>query len=81
MALLQYVWTQRKMVKLFNSLEGGSRIPHSTIQCIVAPAFKLLPLPVHSFCSCDKVDHKQEVLLSFVFTKSDCHLTITTALS
>ena len=29
----------------------------------IAPqTFKLLPLPVPSFCSCDKVYHKQEVL-------------------
>ena len=33
------------------------------------------PLSVVLLCSCDNVYHKQDVRF-FVFTRSDCHLTI-----
>ena len=49
---------------------------------IFATLRKISPLPVLYFCSCDKVYYKQELLLSYVFTRhtfrSDFHfLTIT----
>lgn len=39
---------------------------------------KLLPLPVISFNSCDKVYKKQEVCFLFYNYRSDCHLAIVT---
>jgi len=40
--------------------------------------FQSPPLSVPFICLWDNVYHKQEVHLSFVFTRSDCHLTIIT---
>ena len=37
-------------------------------------------LSVLSFCLCDKVYHKQESMLSFVFTRADCQQTIITVI-